>query len=94
MPRSRKEQHLYIVLFARYRSETVKQAYERGEVPKLEEGSLIIETWPCGYDKRRAAVKFYNVCLDAMKDPLASRVVLICGEERVYVWMDQQNRAF
>lgn len=92
MPRARKERHLYIVLFARYRSEEVKQAYERGDIHRSEEDPLMIETWICGYDKRRAALKFYNVCLDAMKDLLASRVVLICGEQRVYVWMDQQKR--
>lgn len=91
MSQKRKERHLYIVLFARFRSEEVKQAYEetghRGE-----EDPLDIESWICGYDKRRAALKFYNVCLDAINDPLANRVVLICGEQRVYVWLDQQKR--
>jgi hypothetical protein len=92
MPRPRKERHLYIVLFARFRSEEIKRAYE--ETGQRGEGDLLeIESWICGYDKRRAALKFYNVCLAAMNDPLANRVVLICGEQRVYVWLDQQKRA-
>jgi hypothetical protein len=60
-----------------YRSEEAKQAVKRGEISQMEEDPLLIETWPCGWDKRTAAVKFYNVCLEAMDNPLVSRVIMM-----------------
>jgi hypothetical protein len=92
MAKPRQPRHSYTVHLVRYRSEKAKQALEQGEAFLLKEDPLIFETWSCGWNKRTAAVKFYNVCREAVVDPLASRVIITHGEEWLYVWVDRQRR--
>ena len=91
MPRPRKPRHMYHVYLVRYSSEVARRALEYGEPYHSDEPFMTLESWHAlgssAFDERAAAVHFYRFCRDAMADPLASRVMMDHGDERVVVWI-------
>lgn len=91
MPRLRKPRHMYHVYLVRYSSEVARRSLEYGEPYHSDEPFMTLESWDAlgssVFDERAAAVHFYRFCRDAMADPLANRVVVDHGEERVVVWI-------
>lgn len=91
MPRPRKLRHMYQVYLVRYSSEAAKRALEYGEPYHSDEPFMTLESWyglgRSAFDERAAAVHFYRFCRGAMTDPLADRVMVDYGDERVVVWI-------
>lgn len=91
MPRPRKPRYMYYVYLVSYSSEAAKRALEYGEPYRSNVPFMTLKMWygsgMSAFDERTAAVHFYRFCRDAMADPLANRVVVDHGDERVVVWI-------
>lgn len=91
MPRQRKKaEREYLIITVCFKSQTVKEQFERGELfaGHVVDIELIAHSW----SKRTAANQFYNACRLAKRNPLASRVLLVRGDETTTVWVDPLDR--